>query len=121
MARVLIIDDSDQIRLSIRMALEDAGYEVEEAADGNVGIQLYKENPADLIISDLIMPDKEGLETITELLKNFPESKIIAISGDCRIDPGSYLFIAKKLGALRTFSKPIDLAELIDAVGELLK
>jgi len=103
------------------MALEDAGYEVEEAADGNIGLQINRENPADLIITDLIMPEKEGIETILELKKDFSDTKIIAISGDSILDPDSYLSVAEQIGAKRSFSKPIDMKELLAAVEELLK
>lgn len=120
MARILIIDDNDQVRLSLRMALEDADYSVEEAADGVAGLRLFHQKPVDLIITDLIMPEKEGLETILDLKKDSPETKIIAISGDCNADPDSYLFTAKAMGASRTFKKPINLAELLDAIEELL-
>ncbi len=121
MARILIIDDNDQVRLSLRMALEDADHSVEEAADGVVGVQLFRQNPADLIITDLIMPEKDGLETIQGLKKDSPTAKIIAISGDCNADPDSYLFTARAMGASRTFKKPINLAELLDAIEELLE
>ncbi len=121
MARILVIDDDDQVRLSLRMALEDAGYSVEEAADGKVGLRLFHQNPADLVITDLIMPEKEGIETISDLRKGSPEVKIIAISGDCNADPDSYLFTARAMGALQTFKKPINLAELLDAIEELLE
>jgi len=121
MARILVIDDNDQIRLSLRMALEDADYSVEEAADGIAGLELFREKPIDLIITDLIMPEKEGLETISDLRKDSPGVKIIAISGDCSANPNSYLSTAKAMGAARTFKKPINLAELLDAIEELLE
>ncbi len=121
MARILIIDDNDQVRLSLRMALEDAGHSVEEAADGIAGLQIFRKNPADLIITDLVMPNKDGFETISDLKKDSNETKIIAISGDCDANPGSYLFTAKAMGASQTFEKPINLAELIDAIEKLLE
>ncbi len=121
MSTILVIDDEDQVRTMLQQALEREGYQVLDARDGKEGIKLFKENKTDLIITDLIMPDKEGLETITELRRDFPEVKIIAISGGGHVDPESYLTIAKKMGASRTLPKPFDLEELLAAVRELLE
>ena len=90
MALILIIDDDDQIRRVLRKTLERDGYDVADAPNGKEGIRLYRENPADLVITDIIMPEKEGIETIRELRRDFPEVKIIAISGGGRIGPDSY-------------------------------
>ena len=88
------------------------------------GLHLFasdgKQMKADLIITDLIMPEKEGIETITELRRDFPDVKIIAISGGGRIAPEVYLRMARSLGALRTFAKPIERKEIIETVQELL-
>lgn len=94
MPLILIIDDDDQIREMLRQMLERAGYEVTDAPNGKVAMKLYREQPADLIITDLIMPGKEGIETIIELRRDFPEVKIIAISGGGRIAPRDYLAMA---------------------------
>ena len=120
MARILIIDDDEQILAMLRQTLEREGYEVVDASDGKEGLRRYRENPTDLIITDLIMPEKEGIETILELRRDFPDVKIIAISGGGRIDPGQYLSIAKSFGAQYTFAKPIERKELLKAVRELL-
>jgi CheY-like chemotaxis protein len=104
----------------LRQMLERAGYEVVEAPDGRAGVRLYRQEKADLIITDLIMPEKEGIETITELRRDFPDVKIIAISGGGRIAPEVYLRMARSLGALRTFTKPIERKEIIETVQELL-
>jgi DNA-binding NtrC family response regulator len=121
MARILIIDDESQIRSMLRLMLERVGYEVMEAADGMEGIRQYRENPADLIITDLIMPNKDGIGMIIELKKEFPEIKIIAMSGGGVNRPEGYLDGAKKLGATRTLTKPIDRDEMLTAVKETLK
>jgi CheY-like chemotaxis protein len=121
MAHILIIDDDDQFRTMLRQLIERNGHEVEEASGGKEGIQLYRENPTDLIITDLIMPGKDGIETIQELKKEFPDIKIIAISGGGRLGPQDYLHLAKMLGARRTLTKPIDLPELLKAIDELLE
>jgi len=91
-----------------------------EAADGIEGLEIYRQEPTDLVITDLIMPEKEGIETIIELKRDFPEVKIIAMSGGGRIEPESYLNIAQKLGALQTLTKPFDRKELLEAVHNLL-
>ena len=121
MGRVLVIDDEPQIRSMLRMMLERAGHEVEEAPDGIEGIRIYRNNPADLIISDLIMPNKDGIGMIIELKKEFPDVKIIAMSGGGLNKPEGYLEGAKKLGAQQTLTKPIDRDELLRTVSDTLK
>ena len=120
MARILIIDDESQIRSMLRLMLERVGYEVAEAPDGIEGIRKYRENPADLIITDLIMPNKDGIGMIIDLKKEFPKVKIIAMSGGGVNRPEGYLDGAKKLGASRTLTKPIDRDEMLKAVKETL-
>lgn len=120
MKRILVIDDDDQVRAMIRQMLEKAGYSVMEAQDGEVGMKLHRHNPADLIITDIFMPEKEGLETIRELRRDFPEVKIIAISGGGMTGALSYLSLAKGFGALRTIAKPFDRQELLATVKEIL-
>ena len=121
MARILIIDDETQIRSMLRLMLERVGYEVIEAADGMEGIRQYKDNPTDLIITDLIMPNKDGIGMMIELKKEFPRVKIIAMSGGGVNRPEGYLDGAKKLGAARTLTKPIDRDKMLNAVKETLK
>ena len=116
MARILIIEDEDPIRMSLQRLLEHAGYEVDVASDGEEGIGRHRRQPADLIITDLLMPEKEGLETIQEFRRNFPQVKIIAISGA----GFKYLPMASEFGASRTFSKPLEYDELLEAIEELL-
>jgi YesN/AraC family two-component response regulator len=99
--------------------LELSGYEVYEAPDGKVGLELYQKKPTDIIITDLLMPEKEGLETIMEFRQNFPNAKIIAISGGGEIGNLSFLSVAKHLGALRTLTKPFTHEELLEAIEEL--
>ncbi len=120
MARILIIDDDEQFLRMLMQIFERNGYEVLGASDGEDGIALFRKKNADLIITDIIMPGKEGLETIAELKRDFPDVKIIAISGGGRLRPDDYLNIAVGFGASRTFTKPIDRKELLAAVEELL-
>ena len=121
MACILIIDDDIQILKLLREMLKREGHKVVEAPDGKKGIRLFKENGADLILTDIIMPEKDGLETIMELRKDSPNVKIIAISGGGRIEAEPYLNMAKQFGALRTLRKPFQREELLQAVGELLE
>ena len=118
--RILVIDDDEQMRVLLQQAMQWAGFEVVAAENGRQGQQLFEEHPADLIITDLIMPEQEGLETIRILKQGYPTVKIIAISGGGRIGPEAYLPAAMELGADRIFTKPFDVKELIAAVRELL-
>lgn len=120
MARILVIDDDPMIRELLLYMLQGAGHEVALAADGNEGFSSYRQTPADVVITDLIMPGKEGIETIREMVQEFPGVKIIAISGGGRINPGSYLELAKRLGAVKALSKPVERQVLIDTVEEVL-
>ena len=121
MARILIIDDESQIRSMLKLMLERDGYEVVEAPDGMEGIRVYRQNPADLIITDLIMPNKDGIGMIIDLKKEFPDAKIIAMSGGGLNKPDGYLEGAKKLGAACTLTKPIDREEMLRAVKNTIK
>lgn len=121
MARILIIDDEPQIRSMLKLMLEREGYEVVEAPDGVEGIKIYRQNPADLIITDLIMPNKDGIGMIIDLKKEFPDVNIIAMSGGGLNKPDGYLKGAKKLGAACTLTKPIDREEMLKAVKNILK
>jgi len=121
MARVLVIDDDVQVLTTLRKMSEREGYDVTSAPDGKEGIRCFRENPTNLIITDLIMPEKEGIETITEPRHDFPDVKIIAISGGGRNNPNAYLGLAKNLGAQYTFAKPVDRKEFLKAVQDLLK
>jgi len=121
MARILIIDDEPQIRSMLKLMLEREGYEVAEAPDGVEGIKVYRQNPADLIITDLIMPNKDGIGMIIDLKKEFPDVNIIAMSGGGLNKPEGYLKGAKKLGAACTLTKPIDREEMLRAVKDILK
>ena len=121
MTRVLIIDDEAPIRSMLKLMLERDGYEVAEAPDGIEGIRVYRQKPADLIITDLIMPNKDGIGMIIDLKKEFPNVKIIAMSGGGLNKPEGYLKGAKKLGAACTLTKPIDRDEMLRAIKDVLQ
>ena len=120
MERILVIDDDAQVLDVFHLILASEGYEVLKAFNGNEGIKLHREDPVDLIITDLIMPEKEGIETIRELTAEFPEVKIIAISGGGRVTSDNYLPMAKMFGAKRTLVKPVERNDLVKAVKEVL-
>src|SRR4026207_79581 len=120
MQRVLVIDDDEQMRALLYEILDRAGFAVMEASNGVEGLKLYRNQPADLAITDLIRPEKEGVETIMELRSQFPNARIIAISGGQRAGGRDYLPIAAKLGARRTVAKPFSRQELLEAVRETL-
>jgi len=120
MKRILIIDDDFLVRDMLERLMRKARYDVETAEDGGRALRLHRRYPVDLVITDIIMPEKEGLETIAEFRKSVPAVKIIAISGDGRIGPSSYLKMAALFGADRTFAKPVDTAQLLFTVEALL-
>ena len=120
MARILIIDDDNEVRTAFRMALEQAGHEVEEAGDGVRGVEMFRAHPTELIIVDIVMPEKTGLETMAELQREFPFVKFIAVSGGGPSNPYSYLEQAKRSGAQHVFAKPLSLHELVRAVRDTL-
>jgi DNA-binding response OmpR family regulator len=100
--------------------LEEAGYEAKSAADGSCGLKLLNAQPADLIITDIVMPEKEGLETILAIRKKNRTVPIIAISGGGKIGPEKYLMMARSFGADYTFEKPFDRESFLAAVWECL-
>ena len=117
MPSVLVVDDEDQVRQLIRETLEQAGYDVEEASDGKEGLERYRAKPADLVIMDILMPDQDGLESIMTLRREFPKSRVIAMTGGSdMIGILNFLDVAKMLGACRTLQKPFEMKTLLDAV-----
>jgi len=121
MAKILIVDDDEQLREMLKQALEKEEYEVVGSDNGEDAIRILRKNQIDLIITDIIMPEKDGMSLILELRRNYPDLQIIAISGGARhIDPQNPLNIAKKLGAHFTFTKPFKLNDLLGAVRELV-
>ncbi len=121
MARILVIDDEDQMRTIFRNCLERDGYQVMDAPNGKVGMKLCHEEPFDLVITDIVMPEKDGIETIGEIRRYFPETKIIAISGGSqRLNAKDVLHTAGILGAHCTLCKPFRIEELLSAVSDAL-
>jgi DNA-binding response OmpR family regulator len=121
MARILIIDDNTQLREMLKLMLSHAGHEVQEAGDGESGQNLYRTKPADLVIIDILMPEKGGLQTIVELKREFPNAKVIGISGGFQKKTDEDQSLAELLGVEGTLSKPFAADELLKMVGDILK
>ncbi len=120
MARIMVVDDEQQVRVALRKFLEHSGHEVVEAADSEESITLFNEHPQDLVITDLFMPKKGGVEVVRQLKRTNPDLKIIVISAygiRDELDLGS---LAVQLGADCAFEKPMDLNELRKKIDELL-
>jgi DNA-binding response OmpR family regulator len=120
MARVLVIDDHTEIRELLRLTLQAAGYDVAVAPNGREGLELHRERPAELVITDIFMPEQEGLETIQELRRQSPSPKIIAMSGGGSLGALEYLPAAKEFGADHAIGKPFDCEAMVAAVREML-
>lgn len=120
MRRILVIDDDPAIREMLRDNLESAGYEILEAGDGETGERMFGETPVDLVITDIIMPGREGVSMLKSLRTKSPEVRIIAISGGGHISPETYLGIARKFGADLTFEKPFKIKTLLAAVERMI-
>ncbi len=121
MACILIIDDEEPIRETLRRLFEKKEYDVMEASNGKIALDMQRKKQADLVIVDLFMPEKEGLETIRELKQEFQDVKIIAISGYAGDGIKDFLNSARAFGAMRTFIKPFSSEEILGAVEELLE
>ena len=120
MTRILVIDDEQAFRQMVRQMLEHAGYEVLEATDGKDGLNVYQAEQPDLVITDLIMPEQEGIETIIGLRRQNPDVPIIAMSGGGRITATDFLGIARKFGARHILAKPFRRDQLLEAIRDSL-
>lgn len=120
MQRILVVDDDEPFRLMLEKTLTRAGYEVESVSNGRSAIEVQRQRPAALVITDIVMPEKEGIETIMELRRLDPQVRIIAMSGGGWSRSGLNLEVAKKLGARAALEKPFAQQKLLDAVAEAL-
>jgi len=116
---VLVVDDDAGIRNFLRMLLELEGYEVATAGNGIDALEAQRQDPAAIVLTDIFMPDAEGMETIVRLREEFPQVRIIVMSGGGVRSGVDYLAVARELGAARTLKKPFGPQELIDAVREV--
>ncbi|MEW5977857.1 MAG: response regulator [Acidobacteriota bacterium] len=120
MARILLIDDDDGLRRVLRRALQRRGYEVLEAPDGREGLSLVGREQVDLVLTDMIMPGMEGVETIQQLRRTHPGLPIIAMSGGGRLKPEGYLQLAETFGALSVLRKPFENDQLFATIEAVL-
>jgi CheY-like chemotaxis protein len=120
MATILVIDDDDAVRRMVRLSLERAGHQVAEARNGMEGAMLYRSRSFDLVITDVFMPEQDGIETIQELRGEYPSIRILAISGGGSAGLSGPLTDARLLGADDVLAKPFDAAHLVTAVEVLL-
>jgi len=118
---ILIIEDDGALRKVMAKVLRMSGHQVSEAEDGRVGLRLFREDAFDLVVSDLLMPEKEGIETIMELRENNPDLPILAVSGGFATDREGPLHDAEILGASASLAKPFTVQEFSDAVEALLR
>ena len=121
MARILLVDDDDHVRRPVQMNLTRTGHQVTEARNGREAMDIYRREQFDVVITDLIMPEQEGLETIQQLKRQNPKVKVIAISGGGRLSANNYLQLAERLGAQRTLAKPFTTEELVKAIAEVME
>ena len=121
MKRILVIDDDEMIRTVFERFLKGKGYTVDCAADGKEGLRLLESQSPDLVITDIMMPDTDGLEVVLSIREHHPSLPVIAISGGMTIAPMDFLPLAKKIGACKVLYKPIELEELLATIKEQLE
>lgn len=120
MPRILIIEDDEDVRDMLAELLSTEGHQVDTAQDGAQGWAAFRANPADLVITDIVMPEQEGLATIRQLNKEYPDVPVIAISGGGRVDSQEYLEMASVMGASATLAKPFSHADILSLVDRFL-
>lgn len=122
MPNILIVDDEDDIREAFSSFLTKHGYTVKDASDGNQALKILADERFDLMVTDIIMPNKEGVETILSVREQFPDMKIIAMSGGGRnIAAEDALSFVENLGVSYTFQKPFNRNDMLNAINDLLK
>jgi CheY-like chemotaxis protein len=119
MKRVLVIDDNPDLRLTLQALLEREGFRVSTAGDGEEGLRLQRAAPFDVVVTDIFMPGKEGIETIDEIRRQFPQTKIIVVTGGSSSGKLNYAQIARQIGATKAFMKPFSPHDLVEAVRDL--
>ena len=120
MASILLIDDNTPLRELLRLGLTRAGHTVWEAEDGKEGLKLLREHPIDVLVTDVVMPEQDGIVTLQLARKLRPELRVVVISGDAPRHAPLYLKIAGSLGAHKTLMKPFTMEKLLEAIGELV-
>lgn len=119
-SRILLIEDDEALRQSLARLLVRSGYQVTEAAHGHAALQCMRQEPAQVVISDMLMPYMDGVETILALRRNWPGVKIMAVSGGGMNSAETYITIARAVGAHKVMAKPLIPSKFLEAIGELL-
>ena len=117
--RVLVIDDNEDFRVLAQLALEAENFDVSVAANGHDGMSMLRKRGVDVVVTDIVMPEQDGVETIAQLRKEFPNIKVIAISGAVSGTGFDYLKVPVQLGAARILRKPFDIQDLVRLIREL--
>ena len=120
MPRILVIDDEQLLRSTVVLILTRAGFTVEEASDGQAGIAMFHKNPPDIVLTDIFMPNRDGIEIIKELKHSSPRTKIIAMTGGGHLRMMEIAAAAKVLGADHVLDKPFDSESLLAAINAVL-
>ena len=120
MARILVSDDQDSIRRVVRRALEQDGHEVFDASDGELGMEILESHSFDVVITDIFMPGQDGIVTLRQVRKRFPEVKVIVISGGDSTGLMDLRQDAELLGAVKSLQKPFNAREIMDVVRSVL-
>ena len=120
MARILIVEDEESIRTMLSQSLKQLDHEISTAPDGDQALEFLRENEIDLVVTDIVMPNREGLETIQDIRQNWPKIKIIAMSGGGRVGNMNYLELAQNFGATAALKKPFTMAQLKGAISDAL-
>lgn len=116
MVKVLVVDDEELVRLTLRQMLESEGHDVLEARNGREAVAIQNRTPADIVLTDIIMPEQEGIETIIQLRRQDPNLRIVAISGGGRMKNLDFLRVAANVGADATLTKPFTTDELVEVI-----
>jgi CheY-like chemotaxis protein len=120
MPRILVVDDDPNLRTAVRRMLEPQGYEIEEASDGQDAVRIFRARPADLVLCDLFMPEKDGFEVMRELCEEFAETKLVIMSGGGFDGKVNLLPMAQHYGAAAVLPKPFQQADLLAVIGRVL-
>ena len=119
--RLLIVEDDADMRLSLKLALEMAGYITEVAADGREALAIQKQRPADILITDIFMPETDGFEVIDAVRRGFPQTRIVVVSGGARLAKREYLLDAALMDVDAILPKPFDVETLLETLDAIQK
>jgi CheY-like chemotaxis protein len=119
-ARILLVDDDEALRSALAKALTRTGYVTVEATNGQEALEAYRASPADLVLTDVYMPGTDGVEAIIRLRAEFPDARVIVMSGGGYMAAEGVLDVAMRLGAQGTLEKPVDIRALLQAIRDVL-